>query len=289
MKSIIQGNETMKNGLVIEDSKTYHSDLTAISKSRLAKMSVCPQYFKWCEDNPQEPSEDLIFGNAFHKLVLEPETFGKEFIVMPYIDRRTKQGKQLYEEFLQASAGRKIITQEQYDTICKMRESIMANKYAVALLKGNHEHSFYAVDELTNEPIKVRLDCYRQVQDRIVITDLKSCKSAITEDFMKDVVKYSYDLQAYMYSNTVAKVMNIPQENVDFVFIAVEKKAPYMVNILQADSFVLERGEALFREYIGKYHECKETNNWYGLNGAYGIINNLSLPNYLLKEVIKGE
>jgi exodeoxyribonuclease VIII len=278
-----------KQGIVIESNKDYHSDLTAISKSRLAKMSVCPQYFKWCEDNPQEPSEDLIVGSAFHKLVLEPETFGTEFVVMPNIDRRTKQGKELYEQFIITSQGRDILTQEQYEMICAMRDSVLSNKYAVALLKGNHEHSFYTQDELTKEIVKVRPDCYRNVQDRIVITDLKSCRSAITEDFMRDVVKYSYDLQAYMYTLAVSKVMNIPQENVDFVFIAVEKKAPYMINMLQADQFVLERGEALFREYIGKYHECKETNNWYGLNGAYGIINNLSLPNYLLKEVIKGE
>ena len=278
-----------KQGIVIESNKDYHSDLTAISKSRLAKMSVCPQYFKWCEDNPQEPSEDLIVGSAFHKLVLEPETFGKEFIVMPLIDRRTKQGKELYEQFIITSQGRDILTQEQYEMICAMRDSVLSNKYAVALLKGNHEHSFYTQDELTKENIKVRPDCYRNVQDRIVITDLKSCRSAITEDFMKDVVKYSYDLQAYMYTLAVSKVMNIPQENVDFVFIAVEKKAPYMINMLQADQFVLERGEALFREYIGKYHECKENGNWYGLNGAYGIINNLSLPNYLLKEINKGE
>lgn len=279
----------MKQGIIIESNKEYHSDLTAISKSRLSKMSVCPQYFKWCEDNPQEPSEDLIVGSAFHKLVLENETFGKEFVVMPNIDRRTKLGKEQYEQFVLSSEGRQVITQEQYEMICAMRDSVLSNKYAVALLKGNHEHSFYTEDELTKENIKVRPDCYRSVQDRIVITDLKSCRSAITEDFMRDVVKYSYDLQAYMYTLAVSKVMNIPQEYVDFVFIAVEKKAPYMMNMLQADQFVLKRGEALFREYIGKYHECKETNHWWGLNGAYGIINNLSLPNYLLKEVIKGE
>lgn len=279
----------MKSGVVTENNKDYHSDTTAISKSRLAKMSVCPQYFKWCEDNPQEPSEDLIVGSAFHKLVLEPDTFGQEFVVMPIIDRRTKQGKELYEQFVLSSEGRSVITQDQYDTICAMRDSVLSNKYAVALLKGVHEQSFYTEDEFTKERVKARPDCYRNVQDRIVITDLKSCRSAISEDFMRDVVKFSYDLQAYMYSMIISNVMKVPQENVDFVFIAVEKKPPYMINILQADQFVLERGEALFREYIGKYHECKETNHWYGLNGAYGVINNLSLPNYLLKEVIKGE
>jgi hypothetical protein len=50
-------------------------------------MSVCPAYFKWCEDNPQEPSEDMVLGSAFHKIVLEPETFDKEFMIMPHFDR----------------------------------------------------------------------------------------------------------------------------------------------------------------------------------------------------------
>ena len=277
------------NKIVIESNKAYHNNNTAISKSRLANMSVCPQYFKWCEDNPQTPSEDLIVGSAFHKLVLEPETFGKEYVVMPLFDKRTKQGKELYEQFVATSEGRDIITQEQYQTICAMRDSVLSNKYAVALLKGKHENSFYTQDELTGENIKVRPDCYRNVQDRVVITDLKSCRSARTEDFMKDVVKFSYDLQSSMYSQTVAKVLNVPKEKVDFIFIAVEKKPPYMVNILQADTFILDRGDALFREYIGTYHECKESGNWYGLNGAYGVINNLTLPSYLLKEIQKGE
>lgn len=279
----------MKQGIVIETNKQYHDYKEAISKSRLANMSVCPKYFKWCEDNPKEPSEDLLVGSAFHKLVLEPDTFGSEFIVMPNIDRRTKLGKEQYEQFVLSSQGRDILTQEQYETICGMRDSVMSNKYAKALLKGNHEHSMYFVDDLTQEQIKVRPDCYRNVQDRIVITDLKSCKSARTEDFGKDMVKFHYDLQAYMYSNGVSKVLNIPKENVDFVFIAVEKKPPYLINILQADQFILDRGEQLFRQYIGQYHECKESGVYYDLNGAYGIINNLSLPNYLLKETNKGD
>ena len=76
----------------------------------------------------------------------------------------------------------------------------------------------------------------------------------------------------------------MPIEKVDFVFIAIEKKAPYLMNILQADDYVGQRGEQLFREYIGMYHECKESGNWYGYNGFSGEINNLSLPKYLIKE-----
>lgn len=279
----------MKNGIVIETNAEYHGDKSAISKSRLANMSVCPQYFKWCEDNPREPTEDLVLGSALHKYVLEKDTFGSEFVVMPLIDRRTKEGKERFNTFLDCAKGREIITQEQFEIISSMSNSVMSNKYSKRLLKGEHENSMYFQDDLTQEWCKVRPDCWSRIGDRVVIVDLKSCKSSNTEDFMRDVIKYHYDLQAYMYSYGVSKVLGVPIENIDFVFIAVEKKEPYLVNILQADTFIMQRGETLFRKYIGQYHECKESGEWYGYNGKFGLINNLTLPNYLLKEINKGE
>ena len=276
----------MKNGVITESNKEYHGYTEAISKSRLSLFSVCPAYFKWAEDNPSEPTEDLIVGSAFHKLVLEPDDFDKEYAVLPMgVDRRTKAGREVYDAFIQEAGERQIITQEQFDTISAMRDSVFSNKYSSALLKGEHEKSMYSVDELTQEAIKTRPDCYRMAGERLIITDLKSCKSALPEDFCRDVVKFKYDLQAYMYSNNASKILNIPMENIDFVFIAVEKKPPYLINITQADEYVLQRGEALFRDYIGTYHECKTTGEWWGLNGKSGLINNLTLPSWLMKEV----
>lgn len=276
----------VKSGIVIENNSEYHGYKSALSKSRLSKMAICPQYFKWCEDNPQPTTEDLIIGSAFHKLTLEYETFYEEFAVAPICNKRTNAGKEAWAQFVDENADKEIITQEQFEIIYKMRQAIMENKYAKALLKGEHENSFYAVDDFTQECIKVRPDCWRKVEDRIVITDLKSCQSAMEENFKRDVVKFGYDLQAYMYCYTVSKVLNVPMDKIDFVFIAVEKKEPNLINILQADSLILQRGEMLFRKYIGLYHDCKETNEWYGLNGRYGYINNLSLPDYIIK---KGE
>lgn len=316
----------LKLGLVTESNAKYHADKSAVSKSQLARMSVCPAYFRYIEDNPPGQSDDMVLGSSFHKLVLEPKTFDKEFVVMPPFNRRKTEGKEAYNEFKKIVSDRQVITQEQYDTICGMRDSVMGNRYAIELLKGIHEKSMYGVDELTGERIKSRPDCYliidevvdivpqhyenlyddygepilnadgtnviklvaeeRKVRPKqVLITDLKSCRSALYDDFCRDVVKYSYDLQAYMYSMNASKVLGVPMENISFIFIAVEKKPPYLINILQADEFVLQRGEALFRKYIGEYHQAKITNNWWGLNGEQGIINNLSLPSYLLKNI----
>jgi exodeoxyribonuclease VIII len=280
----------MKNGIVIETNAEYHGYKEAISKSRLARMSVCPSYFKWHEDNPQPPSDDMIEGSAFHKLVLEPDTFDKEFIVAPKFDRRTKEGKLAYNNFCElVQSGISVITEEQYDMIQGMRESILRNPYARKLINGNIEQSMYFVDDMTGVRCKVRPDVWRRVGDRVAIIDLKSTRSALPNNFARDVVKFNYDLQTYMYCYGVSKVLGVPMENIDFVFIAVEKKLPYLVNVMQADNYVLQKGEADFREYIGTYQECLDTSNWYGLNGSYDVINNLTLPSYLLKDILVNE
>ena len=273
-----------KSGIVIETNAEYHGYREAISKSRLANMAVCPAYFKWCEDNPSAPSDDMVLGSAFHKIVLEPETFDDEFVVMPNFDRRTKDGKMQYALFVEQSNGKTVITQEQYETICGMRDSIMSNPYAKKLINGNIEQSMYFTDDLTKVDCKCRPDVWRKVADRVVITDLKSAKSVMPNDFMRDCVKYHYDLQTAMYRDGASKVLGVPKDNIDFVFIAVEKKPPYLLNIMQADTYVIQKGEADFREYIGTYKECLETSNWYSFNGKDNIINNLSLPSYLLKD-----
>ena len=278
----------MANGKVIESNSEYHGNTSAISKSRLANMSVCPRYFKWCEDNPKEPTEDLIVGSAFHKVVLEPNTFGEEFVVMPSFDRRTNNGKALYNEFMGSVNGRQIITVDQYNMILGMANSISCDKYANVLLNGEREVSMYYTDELTEIECKVRPDVYKVVGDKVIITDVKSCRSAMPETFMKDIVNYSYDLQAYMYRLGVSKVLNIPIDNISFVFMAVEKKEPYLMAMYEVTQDVFDRGEMLYRKYLGELKYCRDTNNWYSYNGFSNKPTTIGLPDWVTKNN-KGE
>ena len=276
----------MKNGIVIETNAEYHGYTQAISKSRLQRMSVCPLYFKWHEENPQKKSDELLEGSAFHKLVLEPETFDDEFVVAPKFDRRTKVGKQEYADFCEMveSTGKEVLTEEQYDMICGMRDAVMENPYCRKLIKGNIEQSIYFTDDMTGVECKIRPDVWRKLDDSIVIIDLKSTRSALPMDFARDVVKFHYDLQSYMYSYGVSKSFGVPMDKISFCFIAVEKKPPYLINVMQASSDVIEKGGADFREYIGMYEECMRTGNWYGLNGSHDVINDLMLPSNFNKK-----
>lgn len=81
-----------------EEAKVYHS-AAPVSRSKLFRIvkngQICPVNFKFLSENPPEETDALIFGRAFHKIVLEPEGFDYEFAVCPVCDRRTKEGKQI--------------------------------------------------------------------------------------------------------------------------------------------------------------------------------------------------
>lgn len=254
----------------------------AISRSELFKISESPEKFKYYREHPEEPTPALVFGQLFHAMALQPKTVAEQFAVAPNADRRTKEGKKEWLEFQEMSKGRTVVTEDMIEQATAMCEALNRNEFVKKLLKGEKEKPFFWVDELTNEECKCRTDVLTEVGENLIIVDLKSTDNAETEAFMRSAIKYGYDLQSAMYSEGVKA--NTGREPL-FVFIAIEKKPPYAINILQADKLLVRRGYDLFREYLGIYHDCKVTDNWYGYLGKFNQINNLALPAYLAKEV----
>lgn len=254
----------------------------AISRSELFNISESPEKFKYYQEHPEEPTPALVFGQLFHAMALQPETVAEQFAVAPNVDRRTKEGKKEWLEFQEMSKGWTVVTEDMIEQATAMCEALNRNEFVKKLLKGEKEKPFFWVDEMTGEECKCRTDVLTEVGENLIIVDLKSTDNAETEAFMRSAIKYGYDLQSAMYSEGVK--VSTGREPL-FVFIAIEKKPPYAINILQADKLLIRRGYDLFRELIGIYADCKKTDNWYGYLGKYNQINNLALPAYLAKEV----
>lgn len=254
----------------------------AISRSELWHIHESPQKFKYQKEHPADPTPALLFGQAFHKLALEPETFFDEYAVAPDVDRRTREGKQAWKEFLEEAEGKTAITAEMYDQAAAMCAAIAEEPLAVKLLDGPREVPFFWRDNVTGEECKCRVDCLNRNYSQPIVVDVKSTGDASTEMFTKDAIKYGYDFQSAWYNTGVeANIMEKPL----FVFIAVEKAPPHAVNILQADELLLRRGEGLCRSFLDIYHDCRQSGNWYGYLGKQNQINNLALPSWLAREV----
>ena len=252
-----------------------------VSRSELWKIRESPEKFKWHKENPSESTPALIFGQFIHAMILTPDEVWEQFVLAPDVDRRTKEGKKAYAEFIENVGEKTPISLEMAADAVNMSEAIKKNDLARKLLSGQPEVPLFWVDEMTNEGCKCRLDSFLKKGDKLIVIDYKTTENAETEAFMKSAMQYGYDFQAAMYSEGVKANYHVDPI---FVFVAQEKKPPYAINILQTDELALRRGYDLFREFLGIYHECKETDNWYGYMGPENVINKLGIPAWLSKE-----
>ena len=241
-------------------------------------------HFKYSLEHPEEDTPALIFGRAVHKYILEADDFFNEFAIAPKCDRRTKEGKAIYEKFEEKAIGKTIISESDFEIIKEMDAVIKSNKAASRILQGEHEQSFFWTDEETQEVCKCRPDCLAEIKGKKIIVDYKTTEDAETSAFMRSAIKYGYDLQAGMYSEGMSKQTG---DDYMFVFVAQEKKPPYAINIVEANADFMAEGRQLFHDLLAIYHECKVTDNWYGYmqNG----INELGLPEWLRREFATDE
>ena len=260
----------------IRISNKEYRQRPGISSSELKKIMITPAHYKHWKDNPQEDTPALLFGRSAHKYILETYDFYTEFAVAPNVDRRTKDGKEEWAKFVADSEGKDVITQEQFEQIEEMRKVMLATPFVSKLINGEHEISYFWVDEDTGLECKCRPDSINHKLK--IVVDYKTCDNAETEHFMKQAIRLGYDLQAYMYQQGVKE--NLGEEYL-FVFIAQEKKPPYAVNILEADENFIASGKRIFNEMLNVYKQCSETGNWYGYLGAENQINSLGVPKWI--------
>lgn len=247
-----------------------------ISSTDLKHIFKSPAHFRYWKDNPQEDTQALLFGRASHKYVLETYDFYREFAVAPICDKRTKEGKVTWNKFVAESKDKDIITQEQFEQIEEMRNVMLATPFVSKLINGEHEVSYFWIDEDTGLKCKVRPDA---INHRLkIIVDYKTCDNAETQYFMRKAIDLGYDLQASYYLDGIKANTG---EDYIFVFIAQEKKPPYAVNILQADEMFIRSGRDVYKAMLQTYKECSESDVWYGYMGADNQINSLGVPKWI--------
>lgn len=253
-------------------NKEYREHKGVSSSQLKILFNKTPFHLKYAEENPTEDTPALLFGRAAHKRILEPETFETEFAVAPECDRRTKEGKEIYNNFVLQSDGKDVISRSDSEAIEQMNNAIDAVPLARQLLTGKCERSFFWVDDATGEDCKCRPDCITTWEGKKYIVDYKTTDSCADGHFERTCKKYGYKLQAGMYCEGL---FNFDWDEYGFAFVAQEKAPPYAVRVYICDTEFIKEGKDQFREALGIYHNCKETGNWYGYEGAFNTYEQL--------------
>lgn len=234
-----------------------------VNKSTLWNLRKSPAHYKYFLENQREDTAAFAFGRAVHAAILTPSAFKKDFAVIPEgIDRRTKAGKEEYQAFLDASAGKEILTAADAETVKAIVKAFKKNRDAVQLLKGTkREKPLFWTDD-NGIFCKCRIDAYKAG----LIVDLKTAQDAETETFTKEALRYGYDVQAAHYLDAYQHKESAVRP--EWYFIVIEKTEPYAINILRADIGFLDYGFIRRQELIEKLKACQDQKAYpdYGIN-----------------------
>lgn len=258
----------------------YHSG-PGDSKSGLDLINRSPMHY-WARKtaaNDNEPTAAQAIGTAFHSRLLEPELFARSYVVAPKIDKRTNAGKAEWEAFQTLHAGKEYIDQATSDQLEGMAAAVAAHPAGNALMNGevgSPELSVYWRDEETGLLLRCRPDWWRI--DGIIV-DVKTTDDASPEEFSRSVAKWRYHVQAAFYLDGITAAIKQSGEPLKiptaFVFLVVEKKAPYAVQPYILDDESIELGRAAYRANLRTLARCMEANEW----PAYGdTIQRISVP-----------
>jgi hypothetical protein len=246
----------------------YHAD-PAVSASHLHAVSKSPYHYwsRYLDPNrkPVEPTAAMRLGSLVHCAVLEPDELLQRYGVAP--DRRTKAGKEQAERM--ATEGMEAVSEPDMALALSMASSVRQHPAAYALLaQGKAEQSFWWDDATTGLRCKCRPDWYYQS----TVVDLKTTTDASPAGFARSVATFRYHVQASHYLSGLHGAQR-------FVFIAVEKTAPYAVAVYELDAEAMAAGNELRLRDLRMIADCRATSEWPGYGDQ---CQTLSLPKWAL-------
>ena len=262
------------------ENADYHAH-PAISKSHLDLIARSPLHYWARYIDPKrvmpEPTPAMRLGSALHTHVLELHKWDREYVVAPDgIDRRTKAGKEAWSAFEAEAAGKTVLSRDEADHVMHMGRAIHSHPAAAMLLNlpGEAETTHVWTDANTGLGCKCRPDWL--TKDGSIVVDLKTTEDASPAGFRKSIGQWRYGVQAAWYSWGLQEATGI--RPAQFIFCAVEKKAPYAVACYAADEEMIQLGMETAMRDLQRIAECRTAERWPGYSDQIEMI---SLPNWL--------
>lgn len=211
----------------------------------------------------EEKSEALLFGNAMHMMILEPERFAASFTIKPGVNTSTVPG---------------CLGQGQHEQMLRMRDVLLSKPtLARLILGGKSEVSMFWEHEETGAPCRGRLDFLKDY----TVVDLKFLQEVNKRAVAEAIAKYNYDMQAASYLDGLRRVTG--RDDGNFVFLFQEKHPPYkiMARVLEGD--VLAEGKSKYEAAMRRYQNSLSlygTARWPDYEDEVGAIDATQMPRW---------
>ena len=231
------------------------STLKAVATKPLAKV-------RHDLDNRPDYNPAFTLGHAAHRLILENTADGIVIIDAP--DYRTKEAR--ISRDMALADGRIPLLPHEHDQVRAMRKAVRSHDTAGPLLTGHTpEVSIFA--DLYGQECKARIDAWHP--DPNLIVDLKTTADANPDAFDRTALTFGYHQQMAHYRDLVEVETGTRPR---FLFVLVEKAAPYLVSVVELDDLFDDLGRQKNEEAAAKWRHAKETNQWPGYEGISRVL-----------------
>ena len=240
-------------------TRAEYEAIPALSYSGMKELARSPAHYKaWLTDKREE-TKALRIGKAVHCAFLQPDLWAKTYKAIPACDRRTKEGKALYEAFMDSMKdGDTALPFDEYELATEVAQSAERISDAHIIRTGA-----WAETPLTAKDCKTPI---KGIPDLIDgdgwIYDLKTTDDATERAVIRTILNYGYHIQAAHY-------LTLASAHVDgikgFRLIFVEKEKPYAGAVYEIAGELLELGRKTAAALYQTYDKCVSEDNWPGL------------------------
>jgi PDDEXK-like domain of unknown function (DUF3799) len=250
---------------IIKTRAEYDATI-AINCSGMKHLLKSPAHYKAALTAEQSESKALRMGSLVHHIVLEAIPATEKYAAIPEgIDRRTKEGKAAYEAFTASSAGKTILSTEEWTTCEKVAGSMIRAREAIGVTFTATELMF-SVD-YCGTTLKSAIDA---VGDDGYLYDLKTAEDASPKGFLQSARNYRYNLQAYFYRLAYEVAFGVRPKG--FRFIVAEKEPPYEFAIYELGPELMSYALSDFEAGLKSYKSCVALDEYPGYGADIKVI-----------------
>lgn len=236
--------------------------LPAMNISALKELQRSPKHFRYFRENPKT-TPPMTLGTAAHCAALEPERFGRDFVVWA---RRTESGRmaprngKAWDAFVAEAGGRSILTEDECSEALAMANAVRTDPVAAKYLEAG-EPEVTLSWQMYSRDCKGRVDWLTHMDGEPVVVGLKTARECRHFAFGAAAAKLGYALQwAWYHDGFVAIKGKRPR----MVEIVVESAAPHAVVVYVIPDDIIEYGRDEYRRLLDLLAVCERDDLWPG-------------------------